>query len=56
MKYFKDLNNYLEWVLYISSVLFTVPAILGYSTHSMWEFCAVAVFLAWFNLLLYLQR
>ncbi|CAC5415131.1 TRPA1 [Mytilus coruscus] len=56
VKYFTDLNNLLEWVLYVSSALFVTPVLFGYSDHLNTEAGAVAIFLAWFNCLLFLQR
>ncbi|VDH91361.1 transient receptor potential cation channel subfamily A member 1 [Mytilus galloprovincialis] len=56
VKYFTDLNNLLEWVLYVSSALFVTPVLFGYSDHLNTEAGAIAIFLAWFNCLLFLQR
>ncbi|CAG2194102.1 ANKTM1 [Mytilus edulis] len=56
VKYFTDLNNLLEWVLYVSSALFVTPVLFGYSDHLNIEAGAIAIFLAWFNCLLFLQR
>jgi len=56
MKYLTDLNNALEWVLYISSALFVGPVLFGYGDHLEIEAGAIAIFLAWFNCLLFLQR
>ena len=55
MKYFQDFNNYLELTLYITTLLFVIP--MG-STRELYqlEMGAVAIFLAWMNFLLYLQR
>ncbi|XP_014677005.1 PREDICTED: transient receptor potential cation channel subfamily A member 1-like [Priapulus caudatus] len=57
--YFLDLINYLEWSLYISAGIFTTTTLLcgnGNSYHFQWAFGAISVFLAWFYLLLHLQR
>lgn len=56
VKYFTDLNNLLEWVLYVSSALFVTPVLFGYGDHLNTEAGAIAIFLAWFNCLLFLQR
>lgn len=56
MKYLTDFTNLIEWMLYTSSAIFVMPSLFGYFMHFQWESGAVAVFLAWFNLLLYLQR
>ncbi|XP_065826122.1 transient receptor potential cation channel subfamily A member 1-like isoform X2 [Oscarella lobularis] len=55
VKYFQDFNNYLELTLYITTLLFVIP--MG-STRELYqlEMGAVAIFLAWMNFLLYLQR
>ena len=55
-KYFTDTNNLLEWILYITASLFVMPDLFGIVFQAQWECGAIAVFLAWFNLLLYLQR
>ncbi|KAL5022254.1 hypothetical protein ScPMuIL_001409 [Solemya velum] len=55
-KYFLDLTNALEWVLYITTVVFIAPFLFGMSCHFQWEAGALAVFLAWFNCLLFLRR
>ncbi|XP_022243336.1 transient receptor potential cation channel subfamily A member 1-like [Limulus polyphemus] len=58
VKYFLDIINTVEWGLYITSGLLgatnIIPGILDYSTDYI--VAAIAVFLAWFNYLLYLQR
>ena len=56
LKYFSDFSNLIEWSLYLNCGLFVFPSLFGYMIHTQWECGAVAVFLAWFNLLLYLQR
>ena len=56
MKYFTDLNNSLEWVLYVSSALFVGPVVFGFDEYLNTEAGAIAIFLAWFNCLLFLQR
>ncbi|XP_059173558.1 transient receptor potential cation channel subfamily A member 1-like [Physella acuta] len=54
--YFLDMRNILEDATYISSLIFAIPFIFGYSTHLQWECGAIAVFLAWFNCLVQIQR
>ncbi|XP_064626190.1 transient receptor potential cation channel subfamily A member 1-like isoform X2 [Lineus longissimus] len=57
MKYFLDVTNLLEWILYISCSVFLCPSLtMSTSTHFQWESGAVATFLAWVNLLLFFQR
>ncbi|KAK3607524.1 hypothetical protein CHS0354_025776 [Potamilus streckersoni] len=55
-KYLFDLTNYLEWILYVSTVLYIVPFIAEAEISWQWEIGAIAIFLAWFNCLLFLQR
>ncbi|XP_065826126.1 transient receptor potential cation channel subfamily A member 1-like isoform X2 [Oscarella lobularis] len=54
-KYFQDFTNYLELALYITTLLFVIP--MG-NVRDLYQYQmgAVAVFLAWMNFLLYLQR
>uniref|UniRef100_A0A914UXB1 Ion transport domain-containing protein n=1 Tax=Plectus sambesii TaxID=2011161 RepID=A0A914UXB1_9BILA len=54
--YFTDPVNFTEWTLYITSAMFVFPLFGGNLSVTQWGCCAVAIFLAWFNLLLYLQR
>jgi len=54
--YLGDAGNLLEWILYITAAVFVGPFLVGQSTTSQWQCGAVAIFLAWFNLLLFLQR
>uniref|UniRef100_F7ABJ7 Ion transport domain-containing protein n=2 Tax=Ciona intestinalis TaxID=7719 RepID=F7ABJ7_CIOIN len=55
-EYFRDFTNVTEWTLYVTSVLFAVPFLTGYPLHWQFEVGAVAVFLGWFNLLVFLQK
>ncbi|XP_060594443.1 transient receptor potential cation channel subfamily A member 1-like isoform X2 [Ruditapes philippinarum] len=55
-KYFRDFTNAIEWVLYGSAIVYIIPFIGGRTVSWQWEAGAIAVFLAWFNCLLYLQR
>lgn len=50
------MTNAIEWVLYASAVVYITPFIGNKAVSWQWEAGAVAVFLAWFNCLLYLQR
>ncbi|CAG5121392.1 unnamed protein product [Candidula unifasciata] len=56
VRYFRDTNNALEWVLYITSLMFVVPFLFNVSLHWQWEAGAIAVFLSWFDCLVFLQR
>ncbi|XP_070195077.1 transient receptor potential cation channel subfamily A member 1-like isoform X2 [Littorina saxatilis] len=55
-RYFADQQNAFEWSLYITSLLFSGPFIFNLTFHWQWEAGALAVFMAWFNLLVILQR
>lgn len=54
--YFLDTVNYMEWSLYATAMLFTAPTLFKLHFIYRWEYGSLAVFIAWFNLLLYLQR
>ena len=65
--YFKDLSNYLNWALYISSALFMVPYVAKpedvdkffASTKAplvLWNTGVVAIFVCYTNMMLFLRR
>ncbi|OQV12510.1 Transient receptor potential cation channel subfamily A member 1 [Hypsibius exemplaris] len=55
--YFRDFTNYLEWFLYISATEFALGGCnLIISWETRWQLGACAIFIAWFNFMLYLQR
>ena len=56
LSYFLDFTNLIEWTLYLTSVLYVIPFLTGYPIHWQFEVGAVAVFLAWFNMLVFLQK
>jgi transient receptor potential cation channel subfamily A protein 1 len=56
LNYFADFTNYMEWTLYITSILFVAPVGTVEQDSYRMEVGAVAIFLAWINLLLYIQR
>lgn len=56
MRYLFDLINFFEWVLYITSIITIWPIFTGEVEHYQIPCSAVAVFLAWFNFLISLQR
>ena len=57
LAYFGDAVNLAEWALYVTAGIFIMPMLFfGHLSALQWQCGAVAVFLAWFNLLLYLQR
>ncbi|XP_065650592.1 uncharacterized protein LOC136078729 [Hydra vulgaris] len=53
-EYLKDLSNYLELILYSSTLIFMFAYI--YDFKIKWTVGAVAIFFGWTNLLLYLKR
>ncbi|XP_065292164.1 transient receptor potential cation channel subfamily A member 1 isoform X1 [Dermacentor albipictus] len=57
-KYFLDIMNVLEWTLYISGGLMAAGHLstMVVDRSNQYIMAALAVFLAWFNYLLYLQR
>lgn len=56
-QYLLEPTNLVTWLLYISVLIMVSPTWMnGYSTPILFSAASVAVFLAWLNLLLYLQR
>lgn len=56
-QYLLEPTNLVTWLLYISVLIMVSPTWLnGYLTPILFSASSVAVFLAWLNLLLYLQR
>lgn len=57
-KYARDIVNLIEWVLNISAILTSLVVLCPnmLTTPSAQIVAAIAVFCAWFNYLLYLQR
>ncbi|RDD41198.1 Transient receptor potential cation channel subfamily A member 1 [Trichoplax sp. H2] len=55
LSYFSEISNFLEWALYLSTLYFMLP--LYYVPLCLQiEMGAVAIFFAWFDLIIYLQR
>ncbi|XP_075991157.1 transient receptor potential cation channel A1 isoform X2 [Anticarsia gemmatalis] len=54
--YLVDPSNLVSWLLYVSSTLMVFPTICGYFTEIQFSAASITVFLAWFELLLLLQR
>ncbi|CAF1082681.1 unnamed protein product [Adineta steineri] len=54
--YFSDIENYIQWTLYMSTCLFTFPFLFNQSWHYQWVFGAVGVFTAYLGLLFLLGR
>lgn len=56
-QYLLEPTNLVTWLLYISVLIMVSPTWMnGYSTPMLFSAASIAVFLAWLNLLLYLQR
>ena len=58
-RYFTLLNNYLEWTLYISTLVFMLDFLIAENTITFtqkWNAGSISVFLTWINLLLFLTR
>ncbi len=59
-KYFSHGINYLEWALYISTLVFMLPFLLGsditITLKQKWNAGAICILLAWIDLLLFLTR
>ena len=58
LRYFTEFINIFEWTLYIASGVMSCSVVFGLNIHSSYLYIctAVSVFIAWFNLLFYLQR
>ena len=58
-KYFRQGINYLEWILYMSTLVFMFDFLLSSNVISFrqkWNAGAISVLLTWINLLLFLTR
>ena len=58
-RYFLKGNNYLEWTLYISTMVFMLDFLIDKDAITFtqkWNAGAISVFLTWVNLLLFLTR
>ncbi|CAG0881691.1 unnamed protein product [Darwinula stevensoni] len=55
-KYLREPTNLVQWILFLSAAVMVTPVFCGHFHPYHFVFAALAVFLAWFNLLLYLQR
>ncbi|XP_072016502.1 transient receptor potential cation channel subfamily A member 1-like isoform X2 [Amphiura filiformis] len=54
--YFTSIENYAEWCLYVSTLVFATPFWFEVSNHYQWAAGSIAIFYAWFNFLMYQQR
>ena len=58
-RYFLKMNNYLEWTLYSSTMVFMLDFLIAKDAITFtqkWNAGAISVFLTWVNLLLFLTR
>ncbi len=54
--YFSDIENYIQWTLYVSTSLFTLPFLFNHSWHYQWVAGSIGIFSAYFGLLLLAGR
>ena len=54
--YFSDIENYIQWIIYISTILFALPFLFNQSWHSQWVVGSIAIFAAYLGLLFLLGR
>jgi transient receptor potential cation channel subfamily A protein 1 len=54
--YFSDIENYIQWTIYISASLFAVPFLFNQSWHYQWVVGSVGIFIAYLGLLFLLGR
>ena len=55
MTYIEDVSNYLEWVCYITAILYCIPPCDCRAGFKQ-EVGAIALFFGWMNLILYFRR
>ncbi|XP_038622683.1 transient receptor potential cation channel subfamily A member 1 [Tachyglossus aculeatus] len=56
LSYLSDQNNWIEWLIYSTSLVFVSPLFLNVPADVQWQCGAIAVHMSWMNFLLYLQR
>lgn len=54
-KYVTSITNYIEWVIYVSALVFVFP-VCACKAHYKPEAAAFSLFFAWLNLVLYFRR
>ncbi|XP_072017055.1 transient receptor potential cation channel subfamily A member 1-like [Amphiura filiformis] len=54
--YFTCIQNYNELILYVCTLTFALPFWVGIYNHYQWPAGSIAIFFAWFNLLMYQER
>lgn len=55
-EYFSDIENYIQWILYITTSLFAFPFLFDHSWHYQWVAGSIAILAAYFALLFLLAR
>jgi hypothetical protein len=56
LDYFCDIENYVQWTIYISTSLFTFPFLFNQSWHYQWVAGSIGIFSAYLGLLFLLGR
>jgi transient receptor potential cation channel subfamily A protein 1 len=54
--YFSDIENYIQWIIYVSASLFAVPFLFNESWHYQWVVGSIGIFAAYLGLLFLLGR
>jgi transient receptor potential cation channel subfamily A protein 1 len=54
--YFSDLENYVQWTIYVSTSVFALPFLLNQSLHDQWVVGSIGIFSAYLGLLFILGR
>ncbi|XP_059173540.1 transient receptor potential cation channel subfamily A member 1-like [Physella acuta] len=55
-KFLSPTTKVTEWIMYCSTTYFIVPMMFNYRNHYQWSAGAIAIYLAWFNCYMHIQR
>ncbi len=55
-EYFHDIENYIQWILYITTSIFAFPFLFDQSWHYQWVAGSISIFVAYLALLFLLAR
>ncbi len=55
-EYFQDIENYVQWTLYVTTCIFTLPFLFDQSWHYQWVAGSISIFTAYLALLFLLGR
>ncbi|CAF0983219.1 unnamed protein product [Adineta ricciae] len=55
-EYFYDIENYVQWTLYVTTSIFTIPFLFDQSWHFQWVAGSISIFTAYLALLFLLGR